>query len=47
MSSTEQPKDIFALYIQNVDKFFNGVITSQLLTFSKNGFRHLKTTSNQ
>ncbi len=25
MSSTEQPKDIFALYIQNVDKFFNGV----------------------
>ncbi|MFI5417242.1 MAG: hypothetical protein ACHQW9_04240 [Nitrososphaerales archaeon] len=25
MSSTEQPKDIFALYIQNVDKFFNGI----------------------
>ena len=25
MSSTEQPKDIFALYIQNVDKFFTGV----------------------
>jgi hypothetical protein len=25
MSSTEQPKDIFALYTQNVDKFFTGV----------------------
>lgn len=25
MSNTEQPKDIFALYIQNVDKFFNGI----------------------
>ncbi|HEY8109784.1 MAG TPA: hypothetical protein VIG05_02830 [Candidatus Nitrosotenuis sp.] len=25
MSSTEQPKDIFTLYIQNVDKFFNGI----------------------
>jgi len=25
MSSTEQPKDIFALYMQNVDKFFNGI----------------------
>jgi len=25
MSSTEQPKDIFALYIQNVDKFFGGI----------------------
>lgn len=25
MSSTEQPKDIFALSIQNVDKFFTGV----------------------
>lgn len=25
MSSTEQPKDIFALYLQNVDKFFNGI----------------------
>lgn len=25
MSTEQQPKDIFALYIQNVDKFFNGV----------------------